>query len=59
MSLVRLPLMDLVQLLWIVLPAGIVQYERLINVIKDKTTSSGMKHRAHDVLCKYQYDSLH
>lgn len=53
-SLVRLPLMDLEQLIWVVLPSGIVQSDRLQNVIKEKTTSSGVQHRAHKVLCKYK-----
>lgn len=50
MSEVRLPLMNLEQLLKVVRPSGILSPERLLDAIEEKTTSKTLLYRG--ALCK-------
>lgn len=47
---VRLPLMNLEQLLKVVRPSGILSPERLLDAIEEKTTSKSLLYRG--ALCK-------
>lgn len=44
-SLVRLPLMNLEQLLKVVRPSGILHPDRLLDIIEEKTTSKSLLYR--------------
>lgn len=52
-SYVRLPLMNLEQLLRIVRPCGILDPDRLLDAIEEKTTAKSLLYRG--ALCEYPY----
>lgn len=55
-SFVRFERMNLEQLWKVVWPSGIVKPERLLPIIKDKSTSRNLQYD--DVLCKYGNEPL-
>lgn len=52
-SYVRLPLMNLEQLLRIVRPCGILDPDRLLDAIEEKTTAKSLLYRG--ALCEYPH----